>query len=115
MGSPPDTLLLTMPVALETATLAGKVDDLSRQGFSEQFKVVGDRLRAVAGAKEFQADQVVVAEYHRFEGVSDPDDMSVLYAIETRSGLRGTLVDAFGVYADPLVGRFMKDVALRRN
>ena len=55
----------------------------------------------------------MVAEYHRFEGVSDPDDMAILYGIETRSGVRGTLTDAFGFYADPLVGDFMKEVAVR--
>ena len=57
----------------------------------------------------------MIAEYHRFEGVSDPGDMSIVYAIETRSGIRGTLVDAFGVYADPRVGAFVKEVALRRT
>ena len=62
----------------------------------------------------FPADRVVITEYHRFEGVSDPDDMSILYAIETRSGLRGTLADAFGVYADPVVGAFLNDVDLPR-
>jgi hypothetical protein len=100
---------------LETTSLAGVTDDLTRRGFSEHFQVVGDRLRDVASGKVFPADQVMIVEVHRFEGVSDPDDMSVLYAIETRNGLRGTLVDAFGVYADPLVGGFMTDVALRRN
>ena len=56
-------------------------------------------------AKTFSADQVVILEEHRFEGVSDPDDMAILYGLETRGGLRGTLADAFGVYADPLVER----------
>ena len=41
--------------------------------------------------------------------------MSIVYAIETRSGIRGTLVDAFGVYADPRIGAFVKEVALRRT
>jgi hypothetical protein len=36
--------------------------------------------------------------------------MSILCAIETDSGLRGTLVDAFGVYSDPIVGAFLHDV-----
>jgi hypothetical protein len=91
------------------------MDALTRRGFSEQFQVVGDRLRAVASGKVFPADQVRVAEYYRFEGVSDPDDMSILYAIEARTGLRGTLVDAFGVYADPLVSGFMRNVAFSGN
>jgi hypothetical protein len=68
----------------------------------------------VNGGKTFAADQLVIAEYYRFEGISDPDDMAILYAIETQSGIRGTLADAFGVYSDPLVGSFMRDVGLRR-
>ena len=30
--------------------------------------------------------------------------MSVIYAVETRDGTRGTLIDAYGSYADPAVG-----------
>jgi len=52
----------------------------------------------------------MIREYHRFEGVSDPDDMSIVYAIESQSGTRGTLVDAFGVYSNPAVSAFLKDV-----
>jgi len=96
--------------ALEPATLAGVMNELGRRGFTEHFTVVQGRLRAATRGTTFSADQVVVTEYHRFEGVSDPDDMSILYALETRNGLRGTLADAFGVYADPAVGAFMHDV-----
>jgi hypothetical protein len=39
--------------------------------------------------------------------------MSIIYALETVSGIRGTLADAFGVYADPFVGAFVRDVAVR--
>jgi hypothetical protein len=100
-----------MPEAL---TLASTMEDLARRGFTEHFRVVGNKLAAVVQGKVFPADQVMIAEYHRFEGVSDPDDMAILYAIETRSGLRGTLTDAFGVYSDPLVGAFMNGVPVRR-
>jgi hypothetical protein len=91
------------------------MEDLARRGFTEHFVLVADTLRAVEIRKRFPANELVVTEYHRFEGVSDPADMSILYAIETRSGIRGTLVDAFGVYADPSVGAFMRDVPLRRT
>ena len=52
-------------------------------------------------------DDVTIREYERFEGVSDPDDMAILYAIESSSGARGTLVDAFGVYADPGISAYL--------
>jgi hypothetical protein len=32
------------------------------------------------------------------------------YAIETPTGVRGTIADAVGVYADPSVGGFMRSV-----
>ncbi len=53
--------------------------------------------------------------FYRFEGISDPDDMAIVYAVESRSGLRGTLVDAFGTYANPALGAFFRDVAVRRS
>ena len=100
---------------VEVATLAGRMDELTSRGFTEQFTLRDGRLRAVVNGTTFTADQVSISEYHRFEGVSDPDDMAILYAIETGSGLRGTLADAFGVYSDPLVSAFMEDVALART
>jgi hypothetical protein len=95
-------------------TLSDTLDELARRGFAEDFTVVDGRLRVAGGQQRFAAGQVEVAEYYRFEGVSDPDDMAILYAIETGTGVRGTIVDAFGVYADPAVGRFMQAVARRR-
>ena len=100
---------------MEVGTLAGTMDDLTRQGFTEQFTPATGGLRGVHSGSTFPPGQVAIAKYYRFEGVSDPDDMSILYAIETRSGVRGTLADAFGVYADPRVGAFLRDVAVRRG
>jgi len=65
--------------------------------------------------KIFRPDEVVIREYRRFEGVSDPDDMSIVYAIETEGGTRGTLVDAYGVYSDPAVSTFLSTVPMRRS
>jgi hypothetical protein len=76
--------------------------------------VSGDGLRAAEGGRTFRADELLIREFHRFEGVSDPDDMSIVYAIESRDGTRGTLVDAFGVYASPAVALVLERVPIRR-
>jgi hypothetical protein len=101
-----------MEPPIEILTLAGTLNELERRGFTEHFKLSGGRLRALGAGIAFGAEQLVVAEYYRFEGVSDPDDMAILYAIETGTGLRGTLTDAFGAYSDPAVGDFMDDVRI---
>lgn len=99
----------------EIRTLASTLDDLTARGFTVEFTVAVGRLKALDGGASFAPDQVSIVETHRFEGVSDPDDMAILYGLETSGGLRGTLVDAFGVYADPSIGAFMKAVARRRG
>jgi hypothetical protein len=100
---------------IECPTLADVMDELTRQGFTEHFRAVSGGVRGVQSGKTFGAGQVTIAAYHRFEGVSDPDDMAILYALETSNGVRGTLADAFGVYADPYVGAFVEDVAAVRR
>jgi hypothetical protein len=93
-------------------TLAGTLDDLARRGFGEHFEAARDGIRAIESGRTFRADELTIRELYRFEGVSDPDDMSIVYAIETRDGVRGTLTDAFGVYSDPDVGAFIAGVAV---
>jgi hypothetical protein len=86
------------------ATLSGVLDDLARRGFTAHFGVVSDRLQVLDDGRVYRADELTIREYHRFEGVSDPDDMAIVYALESWDGTRGTLVDAFGAYANPAVG-----------
>lgn len=95
-------------------TLASAVDDLARSGFREHFQIKAGKLLALDSGKTFNAPELVIRAYHRFEGVSDPDDMAIVFAIESQSGVRGTLVDAFGVYADPEVGVFLEGVPIRK-
>jgi hypothetical protein len=42
--------------------------------------------------------------------MSVPDDNAVLYVIETADGTKGTLIDAYGIYTDARIARFMQDV-----
>ena len=93
-------------------TLSEAIDELVDRGFTEHFGVRGRRLRGLDSGASFEAHEVVVREFERFEGVSDPDDMSIVYAIETLTGMRGTLTDAFGVYSSPVISAFMNDVAI---
>ena len=79
-------------------------------GFKEDFKATSGGLKSNSTDKLYTPEQVRVINFFRFEGFSDPDDNAVLYLIETDDGLKGTLVDAYGTYADPLVYKFFTDV-----
>jgi len=91
------------------------LDELARRGFAEGFRVVDGNLRVLASGKLLRPDDLVIREVYRFEGISDPDDMAVVYAIESTTGIRGTLIDAFGVYADPAITAALASVPIREH
>jgi hypothetical protein len=91
-------------------TLASCLNKLVLDGFEEDFKVTDKGLLGLHNEKHYQAADVEVVNFYRFEGASDPADNSILYAIQTSDGVKGTLIDAYGPYAEPAVSAFMKQV-----
>jgi hypothetical protein len=76
---------------------------LERAGYTASFRADGDMLRVSGTDCRYAAEDALIHDFYRFEGASDPDDMSVIYAVGTADGTRGTLIDAYGTYADPAV------------
>ena len=93
-------------------TLTETIDHLNRWGFTGHFGVVGDdELREFGSGETFRAEELRICDSIRFEGAADPGDMAIVHTIETRTGLRGTLVDGCGVYSNPAIGEFVARVA----
>jgi hypothetical protein len=87
---------------------------LRRRGFTAELVVEGDSLRVAGTDRRFRPEDVRIVDHYRFEGASDPDDMSIIYALEARDGTRGTLTDAYGAYADPAVGAVLDRIPMAR-
>jgi hypothetical protein len=82
-----------------------------KNGYTESFKVTGKGLSPQSDLERcYSPDQVQVINFYRFEGESDPGDNSIMYQMETSDGLKGLLVDAYGMYADEKVNKFMQQV-----
>jgi hypothetical protein len=94
----------------EMRTLSSCINSLTKNGYSAQFKVVRGGLKSLSTEKVFRPDEVKINNFYRFEGESDPADNSILYAIETSDGEKGTLTDAYGIYNDANVSNFIKEV-----
>lgn len=86
------------------------LEKVQERGYTEQFQFTPAGLYNINNEKTYQPDEIAVVNFYRFEGISDPDDMSIIYAIETSDGHKGTLVDAYGVYAMEEIGEFMNRV-----
>jgi hypothetical protein len=89
--------------------------NLEKHGYTEQFRVQHNKLESITTGKTYACEDVKAANFYRFEGITDPDDMSILYAIETVDGAKGTLMDAYGRYSDEETGEFMKQVEIAKK
>jgi hypothetical protein len=89
-------------------TMTEAVEGLRRRGFTTDFAVQKDTGEIGSGDQTFKNEELVIVEHHRFEGASDPDDSSVIYALEAPNGLKGVLVDAYGAYANWKTGALLK-------
>jgi hypothetical protein len=56
-----------------------------------------------------------IVEYHRFEGVSTPDDMAIVFAVECRDGKKGLVISSYGPYAELDIVNFMDKVKIKER
>lgn len=87
-------------------TVSQAVNGLKERGYTVDFNLKSASIEC-EGYK-FNPKDFEIKEFHRFEGVSDPGDEAIVYAIESRNGMKGVLVNAFGVYSEPLSDEMIK-------
>lgn len=79
-------------------------------GFKDQYRIADGELENLSSKKRYAPNEVMILREHRYEGMSNPADMSILYVIETLDGSKGTLLASYGATADNLVNEFMNDI-----
>lgn len=87
----------------DTVTEATK--DLQAQGFTVDFHLVENGVGSKRLKRDWNAGDLDVVAFYRFEGATNPADSMILYAIVCKDGQKGTLLDAYG--ADTYISREM--------
>jgi len=91
------------------------IKDLNSRGYSKSFILRQDGLYCIETKEIFKPINISIVEYHRFEGATDFEDMSIMYVIETDKGINGTITDAYGTYANSELGDFLQDVKIKEK
>jgi hypothetical protein len=82
-------------------TLAETVNGLKNDGYTMDLNLQEECLVCHQNNKSLSADDFDIDAVYRFEGQSNPDDEAVVYAISSpKYGIRGVLVNGYGIYAD---------------
>ncbi|GAB3315978.1 hypothetical protein GCM10027299_05670 [Larkinella ripae] len=93
-------------------TLVEALDDLTKKGYTLDFNLAENCLVCRGANLELRPEEFEITEVYRFEGMSDPDDNTVLYAIESKNGQKGTLVNAYGPYADAMSSEMVEKLKI---
>ncbi len=90
-------------------TLVEGINALKKQGYTEDFNLKEDCIENTSKTCTLYHNDFEIDKYFRFEGDSNPDDSSILYAISsTKDATKGILINAYGVYSDTLTSEMLK-------
>lgn len=86
------------------------VNGLRLRGYNYDFHFEDACLHCSKINESYRAEDLVITEYYRFEGMSDPEDNTVIYAIESKDGHKGVIIDAYGAYSDEHKSAFLSEI-----
>lgn len=95
-------------------SLSEATNDLYARGYTHDFNVKPDCIECQGLQLQLSPERFTVDEFHRFEGMSSTDDNSIVFAITSDDGVKGVLVDAYGVYASNLNDAMIKKLTFHR-
>lgn len=94
-------------------TVTEALSDLKKRNFILDFNLLENCL--ICNEEKFSIDDFEIKEFYRFEGDSDPADEAIVYAIESKSGLKGVLVSGYGISAEGMSAELAKKLQVHKN
>ena len=90
-------------------TLVEGINELKKQGYAEDFNLKQNCIECRNGEYKIFHNEFEIDKFFRFEGDSNPDDSSILYAISSdKYNLKGVLVNGYGIYSDDIKDEMLK-------
>lgn len=91
--------------------LSNVMETLRKRGYTEDFNKSPGREALLTNPDEFAIDKA-----YRFEGMTNPDDEAVLYALSSRKGNRkGLLVNGYGIYSDEATQKIAENLKVGKT
>jgi quercetin dioxygenase-like cupin family protein len=87
---------------MDTMTTVSEVlNTLKSEGYTVDFNLEDNCLACHSNSLKIHPEDFSVDKHYRFEGMSDPDDEAIVYAISSsKHNIKGTLVDGYGPSSD---------------
>jgi hypothetical protein len=102
----------------EMSSLWQVMETLRKRGYTLDFNMSPEGSMVSSDNHKYKPEDLYINKVYRFEGDSDPGDMSILYEMKTKSGKKGLLVDGYGAESStsgPEFVEFMRHVSIKRK
>ena len=86
-----------------------------QKGFTEEFLWKDGEMLSEDKSMQYDATDLTVVEHYRFEGMSNPADMSIMMLLESKDGRKGYVISSYGPTADEKLTKFLDDVPQRED
>ena len=85
------------------------VSKLKSEGYSVDLNLKENCLECYINSLQLYPGEFVIDRHFRFEGMSDPADEAIVYAISSsKHNIKGILVNGYGIYSDKLADDMIK-------
>ena len=89
----------------DMTTLTEVLNNLCITKMDTEFRWIEGGL-TVGNEKIYTPDNLTIFDTYRFEGMSNPSDMSIIYMIKANDGTIGYSLDSYGVYSNHEAGYY---------
>ncbi|MFB9055820.1 hypothetical protein ACFFU9_03610 [Mariniflexile ostreae] len=86
------------------------IERYKEKGYISNFYIKNELLINSVTKIEYTPKDIYIVAEHRYEGMSNPDDMSILYILETNQDEKGTFLMAYGPTADSETSAFFNSI-----
>lgn len=88
------------------ATVSKALEELTAKGFTTDFNLEEDRIKA--NYKDFE-----IVEIYRYEGESDPGDEATVYGIKSVDGQKGVFVAGYGAFTENSAAKLLDTMSIK--
>ncbi|HYG37151.1 MAG TPA: phosphoribosylpyrophosphate synthetase [Cytophagales bacterium] len=100
---------------METMSTVSEITNkLKKEGYTIDFNLKENCLECHGNYLQIFPDEFIVDKLYRFEGISDPADEAIVYAISsTKHNLKGVLVNGYGIYSDRVTDKMVEALRMK--
>jgi len=90
-------------------TLSQIMNEWRKEGYTHDISV-DDNLNATVNQKKYPPEELQLDKKKRFEGDTNPADMSILFAVSHKNDKLGLIVDSFNPKEETSTSKFLKKI-----